>query len=483
MTTLRELFSRHWLLTVWFPVLAFICLSLLSLKLESWYPVLVVPVVFAVYLVFFRTHAAYQFLLFLIPLSIPITDVGGGLGMSLPAEPFIWLFFVGIVLHIASGARTDIRIGLHPIVVAIAIYVLWTLASSVTSVMPFVSLKYSLSTLWFLAAFLVIPLHLFQKTEFIHTYLKWLITGTLILVLYTLYKHSGGGFSRPYAHTAMRPFLPDHGVYAALLAMFIPYGWIAFFKGEHFGMGWPLRIFLAFASTVLFIGVVFSFTRASWISLAVAAIAMGLLFFRVRLWMVLSVLFSTLAVIVFFWGDITNELSRNTQGSDDDFVKHLSSVYNISTDPSNLERLNRWDCAIHMFEERPLMGWGPGTYTFQYAPFQKSYNLTLISTHAGDVGNAHSEFMRPLAESGLPAFISFTAIVFLTIAYAWSSYLKTNNDQYRYLLLAVVGGLSTYFFHSLVNNYTEYDKIAAPFWGMIAAVVVLSIKVRREGAK
>jgi O-antigen ligase len=483
MTSLKELIGKQWLLAVWLPVLSFVALSLLSLGLDSWYPILIAPALIAIYLVFFKTYQAYQLLLFLIPLSIPVTDVGGGLGMSLPAEPFIWLLFVGLVLHFFSGARVDADVIKHPITICVLLYMIWTLASTLVSSMPLVSVKYSLSTLWFLAVFMVLPVYLFQKKiAFIHTYFQWLLWGTVILVAYTLVKHAGGGFSRPYAHTAMRPFLPDHGVYAALLAMLIPYGAMAFVKGSFFGMGWLKRSMLGAAAFVLLLGVVFSFTRASWISLAVAALVTALLVFRVRLWMFVSALAIFLGLVLFFWADITNELSRNTQGSDDDFAKHLSSVYNISTDPSNLERLNRWDCALHMYDERPLLGWGPGTYTFQYAPFQKSYRLTLISTHAGDVGNVHSEFLRPLAESGLMGAIFFFAIALFAFSIAWKSYERSKNPEHRFLLLAIIAGFSTYLFHGLVNNYLDYDKIAAPYWGMIAAILVLNLKIKKEKA-
>lgn len=69
-----------------------------------------------------------------------------------------------------------------------------------------------------------------------------------------------------------------------------------------------------------------------------------------------------------------------------------------------------------MWEERPVMGWGPGTYQFNYAPFQKSDEMTIISTNAGDMGNAHSEYIGPLAEQGVPG-LTFILILVGTIIY------------------------------------------------------------------
>ena len=56
---------------------------------------------------------------------------------------------------------------------------------------------------------------------------------------------------------------------------------------------------------------------------------------------------------------------------------------------------------IRMFKDRPLLGHGPGTYMFLYAPYQKPSEKTIISTNAGNRGNAHSEYLGPMAESGI----------------------------------------------------------------------------------
>ena len=38
---------------------------------------------------------------------------------------------------------------------------------------------------------------------------------------------------------------------------------------------------------------------------------------------------------------------------------------------------------------------------FLYAPYQKPSEKTIISTNAGNRGNAHSEYLGPMAESGI----------------------------------------------------------------------------------
>jgi putative inorganic carbon (hco3(-)) transporter len=63
-----------------------------------------------------------------------------------------------------------------------------------------------------------------------------------------------------------------------------------------------------------------------------------------------------------------------------------------------------------MFLERPVLGWGPGTYQMVYAPYQLAQDHTIITTNFGDLGNAHSEYLGPLAEMGLPGMILFIVL-------------------------------------------------------------------------
>jgi O-antigen ligase len=128
-----------------------------------------------------------------------------------------------------------------------------------------------------------------------------------------------------------------------------------------------------------------------------------------------------------------------------------------------------------MFEERPFVGWGPGTYMFQYAPFQLSSEKTIISTNAGDAGNAHSEYIGPLSESGVFGMISFLIIVISVIYTAVKLYPTMKNAEHRMYMVCLFLGLITYLIHGILNNFLDTDKASAPFWGFIAAIVALKV--------
>ena len=187
---------------------------------------------------------------------------------------------------------------------------------------------------------------------------------------------------------------------------------------------------------------------------------------------------TVLVGLVFSWDALVIQLERNKQDSSDDLAQHVESISNVSSDDSNLERLNRWSCALAMFQEKPLFGWGPNTYQFEYAPFQQSTLRTQISTNNGDVGNAHSEYLGPLAEQGLLGGLAFLALLIATchVGFKLQRTLVDPND--KMLALGLFLGLITYFVHGVLNNYLDTDKASAPFWGFLALLVVMDVRAQ-----
>jgi putative inorganic carbon (HCO3(-)) transporter len=94
-----------------------------------------------------------------------------------------------------------------------------------------------------------------------------------------------------------------------------------------------------------------------------------------------------------------------------------------------LERINRWKSAFRMFDDKPFLGFGPGTYMFKYASYQMSYEKTIISTNAGDMGNAHSEYFGPLSEQGLFGMITYLGLIITILVVAIRRYYKIKDER------------------------------------------------------
>lgn len=409
------------------------------------------------------------FITFLTPFAVELRDVEGGLGVSLPTEPLMFGVLLLFVANLIFEQRYDRKISKHPISYIIYASLLWMLFTSFTSEMPLVSFKYLLSRLWFVVPFYFVAAIMFKKISNIKKFMWLYMLALLGVIIYTITIHSQYGFEEEAGHWVMSPFYNDHTAYGAALAMFIPVSiGFLFYPGATKNA----RLLAFFAVTVLITGIIFSYGRAAWISVVVAIAVLVFILLRIKFW-VLALSFAIIVGTFFtFQNQILDRLSKNKQDSSANFAEHLQSITNISSDASNLERINRWQAAFRLNEERPVLGWGPGTYQFVYSPFQSSQEKTIISTNLGDKGNAHSEYLGPMAEMGFPGMIIILLLVTFIIITGLRVY-KRGDINVKFLSLMALLSLITYFTHGFLNNFLDTDKLSVPVWGFIAILVAL----------
>jgi O-antigen ligase len=330
---------------------------------------------------------------------------------------------------------------------------------------------------WFVVGFFFIAGHLFLADPTrIRKGVMLYVFPLAAVVLYTVIRHAALGFEKDAGHWVMKPFYKDHTSYGAVLAMVIPAS-LALLTAKR---STPiLRVFMALAMGILVVGLILSYTRAAWVSLAVAAALYALMKLGIKLRPLLAV---GVVVLSFGWlaqDSLLIQLERNEQDSSDNLSEHVESISNVSSDASNLERLNRWGCALALFQEKPLLGWGPGTYQFVYAPFQRSEDRTIISTNNADGGNAHSEYLGPMAEQGVLGLLAMLALLAYVLHLGFKLQRTLTDPEERAMAMAVFLGLMTYFVHGFLNNYLDTDKASALFWGFIAMLVVWDIHSRK----
>lgn len=416
-------------------------------------------------------------IVFFTPLSLPLYELSPGLdfNMFLPTEPLLFGVLLLFVFKLIIDGNFDRKILFHPITILIFINILWIFITSLTSSMVVVSLKFVLSRLWFVVGFYVLAVQLFKNQKNIGRYF-WLYTFSLIIVIfYTFYRQSHYGFfDQEVANYMCNPLFNDHTAYGAALAMIFPVMIGLLFLKEY---TYYQRIAAFSVLVILSLAIVFSYTRATWLSMIFAFGMFLIVIFKIKFRTLILIIVSSVVVLLLFWTQVYMKLEKNQQDASSDFSKQIQSITNISTDASNKERLNRWSCAIRMFRERPVLGWGPGTYMFKYAPFQFSYERTIISTNSGDLGNAHSEYLGPLAESGILGTITFLAIVLATVYYAMRVYHKARDKSMKIIVLSVLVGLITYYIHGVLNNFLDTDKLSALFWGYTAIIVAFDISL------
>jgi O-antigen ligase len=429
-----------------------------------------------IYLAFARLDWMYFFVIFCSPVSVQLIDFfpTSQIDFAIPTEPLLFGMMLIFYYKILYDRSMDIRIIRHPVSYAIYFNVIWILITALTSSMPLVSLKFLLVRVWFVTIYYFLAILVFRKYKLIQNFIWCYVIGMVIVVIFTITRHLRYGLNDvEIAHIVMSPFFRDHTSYGAILAMLIfALGGVIIYKDKSKA---SFRTLLWLTWLLLATGLVLSYTRAAWMSVIIGLLILAVVLLKIRLRYIVMALVVCLLYVVDKKNDLERNLNTSRKKSTSSITEHVRSISNISTDASNLERINRWNSALRMFREKPVFGHGPGTYMFKYAPYQRYKDKTDISTNFGDLGNAHSEYIGPLAESGFFGGLSIVIIGIVSLITGFRVYRKLTNKRLKGIVLGMILGLITYLIHGSMNNFLDTDKASALFWGFIAAFVSLDI--------
>jgi putative inorganic carbon (HCO3(-)) transporter len=402
----------------------------------------------------------------------------GGSNLAIPAEPLaVILALSSVFALILDKAWRDKLTVLLPIRILLLFFLVF-LITSFFSTMPKVSIKYT--TVWItyaLAALTVVRL-LHYKEVTLQVLLKVFAVCLTLLGLFSIYNLLPYNFNPGAAPLMAKPFFKDHTVFSATVALFSPLFIL-----------WPTHkskpekyLFKAVGVFLIFV-ILISSSRAAWLSVIFSFSLYGILRLKVKLAYILGALVLVMAIIYKNKKEIRESFLVNPYQSSNvasTIEDQALSVTNVSSDPSNMERLNRWKCAWRMFKTKPILGFGPGSYQFQYFPFQRDEDMTYISVtspflnKSGRGGSAHSEYLLLLSESGIFSFLLWLAFL------AWlinSIFRKVENDGFtdqNKMLVAVFLGLCTYIIHALFNNYLNVAVFGIAFWFLSFVFIYLN---------
>jgi len=464
------------------PVIALVLLYLvadMALTFKEIYLLNLLPVfLLVVYIALARIDIMYFIIVACTPISIQLLEFFPSLSIdfAIPTEPLLFGVMLLLIYRTVQKGWFNHGILNHPVTYAILFNLFWMLVTSITSTIPLVSFKFLLARVWFLTVFYVLAIMIFQDSKNIRIFIFSYALPMLLVIFYAINRHLAIGlFDKQASHGVMNPFFRDHTSYGAILAMlFFAIGGLALNKKRDI-----LSQSLIWGSwLIITIALVLSYTRAAWISVILALGVWVIVILKIKLRYVLVI---GILGIVYLTGQrttIIHKMEKNREVSSASLSEHVKSISNITTDESNLERLNRWNSAFRMVREKPVFGWGPGTYMFKYAPFQRSADKTNISTDFGDKGNAHSEYIGPLVESGILGSLSFIIICILTLATGFKVYYKITENRLKQIVLFLLLGYITYLVHGTLNNFLDTDKASALFWGFTAVFVSLDLSLK-----
>ncbi|MBK8500246.1 MAG: O-antigen ligase family protein [Flavobacteriales bacterium] len=450
-----------------------------------------------------------------LPYSIRLYFSALDLEVIFPAEPLIGLLLLVIAARILLGRarfewdRDALR---HPLVLVAFLWIAALGFSALGSEHAMVSMKALLVRCAFIVLFFLLPvlfpaiIHIKRRSVLLAHALSF-----FGVVAYAFHQQSLAGFDRHGASLAPFPFYVDHTSYSAVLVyvlVLLAVESIIAVRERGAPFPWDLMLLLGLGAVAFYL----AFCRAAWIS--VAALLIALLLLRLRIvfkWFTLvastSALFivCALAYIAMGHGPVVADSNAAGAGA----RASVLSVTNVSTDASNKERVNRWKCAMRMFRDRPLLGHGVGTFQFTFLPYQLKEEMTYISV-TGSVdpkrvqrvwsfseelfvrrnpqllycsgGTAHSEYLLALSESGLIAFLVFTALAWATLSSAFHGSVRNLPPNGRIRHIGAWLASLAYLVHALFNNYLDDPKVAMLFWITLGGLVAPRSQVDVKGA-
>ncbi|MEY3444319.1 MAG: hypothetical protein RLZZ519_2600, partial [Bacteroidota bacterium] len=388
---------------------------------------------------------------------------------------------VGITMMILRRQINPWPLIMHPIGIVIVLHLVWAFISMLNSSYTEISLKFLVSRSAYILVYYIGFGTMFSDPSRRTVFFKAYLWGLVPVMIWAIFHLAQYGLSRSFSPVMAEPFYDDHTVFGACLAMILPLaGWIALrdrlqMRTGGINWAWP-AFFLVVAALLL------SFSRAAWIGILIIGGFYLLMRLRIRF---RFLAFAMVIVAAGAWigrDAIVERFQQNENVSGADVFSTAASVTNVNTDDSNKERINRWSCAIRMYEQRPWMGFGPGTYERNYGNFQVLSEITRISSWVGDRGDAHSEYLGVLSEQGIPGLIFLGGLFLVSLQVGMRVTYSTDDQRTKEISMAILMGLSTYYFHGFVNDFIDIDKAAVLFWGMMALLAAMDLHAGKSMA-
>jgi putative inorganic carbon (hco3(-)) transporter len=427
-----------------------------------------------IYVPFIEKGITLELLIICVPLSMSLSFEGLG-KISIPTEAVSFIVFGILLLSLIIFKNIDRKFWFHPITLLLLADILICIYTSAFSTNVFVSVKRLIIHSVFIGVYyFAFYLWFLKKGKPNRLYLLFGL-GMIIPVMYSLVRHYNYGFSQNISFAIPQPFFNDHTIYAACIAFVLPFFmyWLFAFRKDS---SRPVIIGFIVLFIILIIALILSFSRAAWVSAISVALFSALLIVRIKILHILALILVSGAVLFINSGRMLEDREISEHVYTDNIIEHFATLGKLQSDVSNMERVNRWVCSLRMFQEKPFTGFGPGTFQFEYAPYQSAEYMTRISTYKGDRGGVHSEYLSALVENGIAGFVQFTLLVFYSIHLGLRLFYKNKgNNEIRLVIYAALMGLVTFYVHALFNEFLTYDKMSILVYGSLCILVYIDL--------
>ena len=430
--------------------------------------VLIIPfaIIAGYYLLQYPVHLFYL-LMASLPWSIEY-QITPALGTDLPDEPFMWLASLAALIILCYRNKEIQFKLLHPLLLVLLLQVIWIVLILPFSSNVLVSTKYLLAKLWYLLAFVVLPVFLFRDKEVVKKSVLVLTTSMMLFVLYALVRHAAFDFSFEKINTALEPFYRNHVNYSALLVCIIPLLFVFLQSTDKRWMKVLISILLLFAIAAVFL----SYARGAWLALAAGVVAYWLLKKRllfVSYFIVLAMVAGSVLLLVQNNNYLKYAHSYNTTIFHSNFTEHLAATYQLK-DVSTAERYNRWIAGVRMSADNWQTGFGPNTFYENYKPYTVPAFKTWVSNNE-EKSTVHTYFLLLLVEQGVIGLILFLTLIGAMFWWVQKCYHQLTDNFWKNAMAVVAVVLPMVCVLNFLSDLIETDKIGSVFYLCVAAII------------
>lgn len=222
---------------------------------------------------------------------------------------------------------------------------------------------------------------------------------------------------------------------AGYLILLLPLLFILFLEEKG-----PKKYLYLFVTLISLSALLFTLTRAAWLSLTLAFLIFSITY-RDKRFLLLLVL---LAIAFYFIPQVRVR-----------FKNLLSPVYIEKA--KTYGRIYRWNLAIGIFKRRPLFGVGPGGFGGAVASRIGFFEGIYVDNY----------YLKTLVETGIFGFLSFIYLILAIIKRGIASVLNSKDKFLKSVSLGIVLGLFAFFTNNITENLWEVVPLSVTMWTLV----------------
>jgi O-antigen ligase len=458
----------------WIGALLFLGFGAVVVWYQQLYLFLVPPALVLFYLLLQKPHLFFYVLLISIPWSIEY-HFSSSLGTDLPDEPLMVLNAIAVVIYLIYNRKTILQKGwFHPLIALLCAQFIWSFITVIWSTNILISVKYLLAKSWYLLAFAMAPIFFLNNRKRLTTAALLLAASMLLLVCVTMIRHYNRGFTFDTINESLTPFFRNHVNYSALLVCMVPLLIAGYAPIKNKAVKISVVLFFLLTLAALYV----SYARGAWLALIVGLFVYWLLAKRLLVKAFFGFLIFCLASFFYLkHGDRYLQFAPQFKKTifHTDFREHLIATYELK-DVSTAERFYRWVAGINMVKDKPITGYGPGTFYQNYWGYTVPAFKTWVSNNE-EHSTVHNYFLLLLIEQGAPGLLLFLFLVGYAFYRAQHIYATAQDVFWRRTAAAIAVLLAMICTVNFLSDLIETDKIGSVFYTCIGVLVMLDGKL------